>query len=217
MENRNNATRKQETDQSTKKRHIPSEKCTAIEKSTTDRRVRRTKDLLLQGLMQLMETKDVRDISVKELSNLADINRGTFYLHYRDIYDMLEQIEDEMFQEFNEILNRDFNCAQNAHSPQETLLDIFSFLERHRDVARIMIGPHGDHSFVNRLKTAVKKYISTLLKEKSSTCEYSYTESFIVSGCTGVIETWLNQDSPGTPKEMSIICNDLLLKGLRLL
>ena len=50
----------------------------------TDRRVRRTKALLLQGLMQLMETKDVKDISVKELSDQADINRGTFYLHYSD-------------------------------------------------------------------------------------------------------------------------------------
>ena len=55
----------------------------------TDRRVRRTKALLLQGLMQLMETKDVKDISVKELSDLADINRGTFYLHYSDVYSAL--------------------------------------------------------------------------------------------------------------------------------
>lgn len=59
----------------------------------TDRRVRRTKALLLKGLISLMETKDVKDISVKELADLADINRSTFYLHYNDIYDMLNQIE----------------------------------------------------------------------------------------------------------------------------
>ena len=70
----------------------------------TDRRVRRTKALLLQGLMQLMETKDVKDISVKELSDLADINRGTFYLHYSDVYDMLAQLEDELFLEFHGII-----------------------------------------------------------------------------------------------------------------
>ena len=50
-----------------------------------DRRVRRTKTLLLQGLIQLMEVKDIKDISVKELSDLADINRGTFYLHYSEV------------------------------------------------------------------------------------------------------------------------------------
>lgn len=62
-----------------------------------DRRVRRTKTLLLQGLIQLMDEKDVKDISVKELSDLADINRGTFYLHYSDVYDMLGQIEESLF------------------------------------------------------------------------------------------------------------------------
>ena len=65
-----------------------------------DRRVRRTKALLLQGLIQLMEEKDIKDISVKELSDLADINRGTFYLHYSDVYNMLGKIEEELFQEF---------------------------------------------------------------------------------------------------------------------
>ena len=58
-------------------------------KSTAvDRRIRRTRTLLRQGLIQLMATKDIKDISVKELSDLADINRGTFYLHYNDIFDM---------------------------------------------------------------------------------------------------------------------------------
>ena len=53
-----------------------------------DRRVRKTRALLLQGLVKMLETHDIQDISVKELTELVDINRGTFYLHYDDIYDM---------------------------------------------------------------------------------------------------------------------------------
>lgn len=53
-----------------------------------------------------MKEKPIKDISVKELTDLADINRGTFYLHYRDIYDMLEQLEDEWFADFNELLDK---------------------------------------------------------------------------------------------------------------
>ena len=60
-----------------------------------DRRVRKTRALLLQGLVKMLETHDIQDISVKELTELVDINRGTFYLHYDDIYDMLHKIEDE--------------------------------------------------------------------------------------------------------------------------
>lgn len=60
-----------------------------------DRRVRKTRALLLQGLVKMMENHDIQDISVKELTELVDINRGTFYLHYDDIYDMLHKVEDE--------------------------------------------------------------------------------------------------------------------------
>ena len=105
-----------------------------------DRRVRRTKTLLLQGLIQLMDEKDVKDISVKELSDLADINRGTFYLHYSDVYDMLGQIEESLFQEFNDILERDL--AINGIGPvisKPVLLDLFIFLDRNRALARALI------------------------------------------------------------------------------
>ena len=52
-----------------------------------DRRVRRTKKLLSQGLIELMQQKQVKDITVRELADLVDVNRGTFYLYYRDIFD----------------------------------------------------------------------------------------------------------------------------------
>ena len=50
-----------------------------------DRRVRKTRALLRQGLIGLMREKSVQDITVKELCEACDINRGTFYLHYTDV------------------------------------------------------------------------------------------------------------------------------------
>lgn len=179
----------------------------------TDRRVRRTKALLLQGLMQLMETKDVRDISVKELSDLADINRGTFYLHYRDVYDMLAQTEDELFVEFHEIIDRTLTPDGENHSPRTTLFEVFSFLERHRVVARAMIGPHGDLAFVNRLKNLVKERLDSILAAKRTDRDSCYLEAFAVSGCIGVIEAWLTQPEPPGPEVMADICGGILEKG----
>ena len=60
----------------------------------SDRRIRRTKALLRHGLAQLMSEKSVNEVTVKELVDLVDINRSTFYLHYTDIYNMLEKVED---------------------------------------------------------------------------------------------------------------------------
>ena len=67
-----------------------------------DRRVRRTKSRLRQALAQLLLEKDLSSITVRELTELADVNRGTFYTHYKDLYDMLEQMENEMFQELED-------------------------------------------------------------------------------------------------------------------
>ena len=181
------------------------------------RRVRRTKTLLLQGLIHLMETKEIKDISVKELSDYIDINRGTFYLHYNDIYDMLSQIEDQLFVEFNDILDRTLTCESAVLSPQQTLQDIFSFLDRHRNLAKAMMGPHGDLAFVNRLKDLVKQRIYSILKQRQSACDYAYIEAFIVSGCIGVIDTWLKQPSPRSPEEMATLCSTMLNKGIQLL
>ena len=54
-----------------------------------DRRVRRTKQLIKQSLIELMHEKPFKDITVKDITERADLNRGTFYLHYVDIYDLL--------------------------------------------------------------------------------------------------------------------------------
>ena len=56
-----------------------------MDKKKTDRRVRRTKTRLTEGLLHLLMQKDIKDISVRELAEYADINRCTFYLHYKDI------------------------------------------------------------------------------------------------------------------------------------
>ena len=52
----------------------------------TDRRVLRTRKMLLEGLTDLLKEKDIKDISVKELADYADINRCTFYLHYPELF-----------------------------------------------------------------------------------------------------------------------------------
>lgn len=179
----------------------------------TDRRVRRTRALLLKGLIGLMKEKDIKDISVKELSDLADINRGTFYLHYNDIFDMVEKLEDELFVEFNAILDRNLKDGSPLHSPQSTLLDIFTFLERHRELAKAMIGPHGDLAFVNRLKALVEERLWHLLEPELPSPESGYGCAFIVSGCIGVIELWLGRSDSRSPEEMAGICARLFQGG----
>lgn len=180
-----------------------------------DRRVRKTKALLLNGLIELMKEKDIKDISVKELSDLADINRGTFYLHYRDVFDMLAQVEQELFCKFNAILDRNFT-DHGGPSPYAALKDIFLLLADYRGTARALIGPHGDLSFVNQLKDLVRLRILRIWENQEPAAkEFDYYYSFIVSGCTGAIETWLAKEQPERPEEIARIVSEMIERGIR--
>ena len=147
-----------------------------------DRRVRKTRALLLQGLVKMLETHDIQDISVKELTELVDINRGTFYT--------------------------------NSLASQGPLLEFFHFLDRNRDLAKVMIGPHGDLAFVNRLKDQIEKRTLQVLESAQSDANYEYLCSFIITGCVGVVETWLKESDPQSPEEMAEILGAMLLRQL---
>ena len=93
-----------------------------------DRRVRKTKMQLRQGLARLMQKKSIKEITVKELVDEVDINRSTFYLHYTDIYQMLEKIEEEAMVDIRERLphglyrtgkNHSLPCPIFFHSGQQ--------------------------------------------------------------------------------------------------
>ena len=66
-----------------------------------DRRVRKTRKQLRECLIALLKEKKVQDITVRELTDMADLNRGTFYLHYKDVCDLLEKTEAELLADFN--------------------------------------------------------------------------------------------------------------------
>jgi len=70
-----------------------------MNEQTLDRRVRKTRAQLRKCLSTLLETKKVQNITVKELAQMADINRGTFYLHYKDVYDLLDNIQKDLLKE----------------------------------------------------------------------------------------------------------------------
>ena len=191
----------------------------------TDRRTRKTKEALLREFILLLEEKEIKDISVKELSERADINRGTFYLHYSDIYDMLEQIETELFEEFNFVFANNADSFQ-SNSPLPLLLDLFHQIERRSELVKVFLGPHGDIAFMNRLTDLVSRYIEVVWEANAhQSNNLKFFNTFVVSGCVGLIKEWLNENqtkdntlnkSPyyrKSPKEMAELCNQIILQA----
>lgn len=181
-----------------------------------DRRTKRTKKLLTKAFIELLSKKKLNDITVKELCLKADINRGTFYLHYQDIYDLKQQIENELYQNLNSIVDT-LPSTMNASNTYRLLLDLFCFIKENSELLKVFLGTNGDISFQKRMQTIFKeRYLDYLLQDKSSDnlihIDYSY--NFIASGFTGLVETWLNEENPPSAEEMARLTNKLLFDGL---
>ena len=104
-----------------------------------DRRIRKTRAQLRQGLAELLKEKSIKEITVKELVEKVDINRSTFYLHYTDIYDMMEKIENELTGEIEDLIHTHPVSPFNEDS-FPFIEDIFSILAENRDICAALLG-----------------------------------------------------------------------------
>ncbi len=177
-----------------------------------DRRVRKTRNMLRKGLSQLLREKPAKDITVRELSTLVDINRGTFYLHYRDIYDMVEQIENEMFEEFQRIIDT-HKSSRLMREPLPTLLDVFRYLADNADMCAVLLGKHGDAAFVERLKSLIRDKCAAEWKKSAVVDNEAFVEYrivFYITGCVGIFERWLNSGMKETPEDMARLADVIM-------
>ena len=180
-----------------------------------NRSVRNTRRRLREGLLRLLEQKPLHEISVKELTELADVNRGTFYFHYQDIYDLLGSMEDDFFGQFDRTLSE--HPVRGSEDGYPYLHAIFSFLDENRDFCRIMLGPHGDMQFVDRVKQRVDaqcSFIWQILSPETERQRYEMYNAFIINGCIGLIQKWLDDNDSTGPEEMAQLAAAIILASV---
>ena len=170
-----------------------------------DRRVRKTRAQLRAGLARLMQKKSMKEITVKELVEEVDINRSTFYLHYTDIYQMLESIEQELMDEISETMRTYPPDPMGKDGSYLFITQIFMILEENRDICCALLGPNGDIAFVNRIEKIIAKTVldrlGNIFPKNIRDVEYAYT--FCLTGCVGMIKSWLNDQHSDSPQHMA--------------
>ena len=183
-----------------------------------DRRVRKTEEQLVKGLTKLMKTKSIKNITVRELADEVDINRSTFYLHYKDIFDMVEKIENELAANLISTLDE----LNNNHITQNILLDFlsdtFETIYLNAELCAVLLSSNGDISFQKKLRdiidTKTLEIVNTYLAGKATKDETGLITSFIINGILGIISTWLQNISIGTPEKMAATACSLIENGI---
>ena len=181
-----------------------------------NRSVRNTKKKIQDGLLTLLQKKPINQITVKELTELVDVNRGTFYFHYTDVYDLLYKTEDRFFNDFNTVLNGKELKSSDEMFPY--LVEIFSFLEKNSNVCRIFFSDNCDMKFFNNIKSLVNERCFTFQRtssEKADKNRSALYNAFVVNGCVGLMQRWLEDDFAETPEEISQIVLEIITSGIK--
>jgi AcrR family transcriptional regulator len=190
---------------------------------TPDRRVLRTKRVLRDALTALMEEKGFDGITVKDLTERADINRGTFYIHYRDKYDLLEQSEAEIIGVIESMAAEGFQNAvqgkwinnNGAIDPSPFVRKLFVYLQENAPFMRVILGAGGDPSFQKRLREVIRQRALPILTSSGGEVlvPADYLTAYVSSAHLGVIQNWLDNGMDLPPEQMADILSKLTLLG----
>ena len=181
-----------------------------------DIRVRRTKKLLRKGVAEIGKTKSVNKITVKELTDLVEINRGTFYLHYKDVYDLVDSIENELCEEFDQKVLT-VTPDDILHRPVDVLETYFEYFRTHKDIINVLMGENGDAKFVYRFGELMNTKIVEIFKgifPNMSMEKYDFAYNYGKFGYVGILHCWATQYPHLSSREIAEKTLTLNLSGL---
>ena len=168
-------------------------------KRTRDIRVIRTQTALLEALEELIKTKKLSNITITELCTAAKINRNTFYYHYNNIFEFLDEHKKLIIDDLNEIAE-----ISKTHNKQN-LVEVFTVLKKHPHFLNILISPNCDLDFFNEIFDVASSKASIIFSKDPNTLtnRERLLCSYCNAGCNAVIITWIMNDMKESPEEIA--------------
>ena len=180
-----------------------------------DRRVIKTKRSIHKAMTQLMAEKDINDISVKEIADLADINRKTFYNYYSGVYQLVDEIEDEIVDYFADLIKTiDFNEA--LADPSIVFNSLYDTISSHIEFIDALFSSGRNASLVNKVLDKLIEMTSDAAVEhfRSNPEKTEVITRFIFAGEIAAYQAWFHSDRSIPLKDLSCTIETLCKKGL---
>lgn len=174
-----------------------------------DRRVKRTKKRLREALIELLHKKEVYEITVSELAEKADINRGTFYTHYRHAADLLKNLTDEFFVEVSKCFQRD--------ATREVLEGLYDTVERNEDLVEVLMQDLYYKNFSSDFKRRVCKGCKNIwhIDERNQKVVSDFAYEYIAGGICNLIFEWAEKNNSKSAIEMAIITEIFIMSNIK--
>jgi AcrR family transcriptional regulator len=176
----------------------------------------RTKLNLKDAFWKHYREKPLNKISIKEITDTAGYNRGTFYNYYKDVYDMFEEIKHSLMpseQLIASVLIRVKNNEWDKIINMEFSGDID---EDYREKTLLLFGPNGDPDFIHEYKRDIREKIAKQVDElgPKEKIKLEYILEFMLSGLLSVTMLWVENDENLPEKELEQLFSEIVENGL---
>lgn len=157
-----------------------------------DLRTERTKNSIRNAFLELRKRKPLEKISVKELAELAYINKATFYTHYRDIFDLADHLENEYFDSILAELNYTDSLITN---PTLAVTELTKALSTERPTLDILFSGSRQNYYAPKLNTALRKVIDAKYPEKVNDLQWNIVITILIHGCYHAFQIYSTKDN----------------------
>lgn len=186
-----------------------------------DRRQRRTKERIRKAFVEMITEVGLKNITVSGLSKKADINRGTFYLHYEDIEDLFDVLQEELIYDLKKVTEQiDPNkIMEDQEKLYPLLVQIIQSFAEHADLITVLIGPQGDPSFLITWEQIVanvvlRKFEEVPEEQQTTPISPNYLATIISSIYTGVVMEWIDKGMQEEPEEIARIISRFAIQPI---
>lgn len=193
-----------------------------LPKKPLDRRIIRTKSAIRDALIFLINEKGFDAILVSDITDRANINRGTFYLHYQDKFDLLEKTQTEIIENLERIILQanalSISDTTSVESPLPVIVSTFEYLKENASLMHALLSLEGGIRFQAQIRKTIEKNLKleflSGLKERNFLVPSHYLISYAIAAHFGVIQDWLDRGCIETPHEMAIIISKISWFGV---
>ncbi|CAM4395480.1 AcrR family transcriptional regulator [Paenibacillus endophyticus] len=169
-----------------------------------DRRIKKNQTAIMNALIHLMASKDFEKITINEIAEYADVNRGTIYSHYIDKYDLLDKcIEVNIEQLIDSCLPEN---PADAYPSKHSLRRTFELMEKNAFFYKTLLTNKGVPSFRNHLQEMMIQGIREQIVDHHlslNELQKDILVQFLSSATVGVIEWWLTHEMPCSSEEIT--------------
>ena len=186
-----------------------------------NRRVRFTRSALREALIDLLLEKPILSITVKDICARADINRSTFYLHYKDVTDLLRTTEDDIIEHMRlqtPTSDREFHSPEEIQAFFTQFLEAIKSMPRMTKVIQVLCSDQGDPRFVRKLQTLTYEaflngwdmHMMPEMDENRKLLVFSY----IISGMVSMLSTWATKAGDVPTEQVVELLMGLMWHGM---